>query len=191
MTPELPCVWRGQSWSEDNNLRRKLLYGAVLAAVAFNLTSHLIRYALPATTGFAVGIAPSTCSCHPPGDQTYVRLLKDGTVMVGPWTSIHVSKDGDMTVGPSAVQPNEAVAMLSEMYSTRSQRILYVSVDDDVSFQAVANIIDMTRELEHPPQRNPERHPMHVEVRLVTSGAIDSPCAPDCFNWVKHPLIVH
>ncbi len=83
--------------------------------------------------------------------------------------------------------------MLSEVFSTRPERILYISADDDVPFQAVADLLDRTHRLVYP-QWGPAPtagHMMDVEVRLLTRGAINTPCPSTCFNWVKQPLIVH
>jgi len=115
-------------------------------------------------------------------------LSRDGSITVGPWAGFHVSKDGGMTVGPLAEQANEAIAMLSEMYSTRAERVLYMSADADVPFQNVADIIDAAQNFHYQDER---ATPMRVEVRLVTRGAIETTCPAECFNWVKNPLVVH
>lgn len=126
-------------------------------------------------------------------EHPYVHLSADGSVTVDPRAAIHVSESGDMTVGPLSVQPTQAVTMLSEMYSTRPERILYISADDDVRFQAVADMLDQTHRLEYPHSipTQPKSEVMNVEVRLVTRGAVNAPCPSNCFNWVKQPLTVH
>jgi hypothetical protein len=175
------------------HLRRKLLYAGLTAAVLFDLTLFAARRSRHTMRGYSVRISSDTCSCQPLVEHPYAHLSADGSVTVGPRAAIHVSDSGDMTVGPLSVQPTQAVAMLSEMYSTRPERILYISADDDVRFQAVADMLDQTHQLEYPHSVpiQPKREVMNVEVRLVTPGAVNAPCPSNCFNWVKQPLTVH
>jgi hypothetical protein len=175
-------------------LRRKWLYAGLTVAVLFDLTLFVARRARHTAKGYSVRISSDTCSCQTLVEHPYVHLSAAGSVIVGPRGAIHVSESGDMTVGPLSVQPTQAVTMLSEMYSTRAERILYISADDDVRFQAIADMLDRTHRLEFPSWVGSELNAgkvMNVEVRLVTRGAVNAPCPSNCFNWVKQPLTVH
>ena len=175
------------------HLRRRLLYAGLAAALLFDLTLFVSRRTPYTARGYSVRISSDTCSCQPLVEHPYVHLSADGSLTIGPRAAIHVSESGDMTVGTLSVQPAQAVTMLSLMYSLRPERILYISADDDVRFQAVADMLDRTHRLEYPPSTptQPNREVMNVEVRLVTRGAVNAPCPTNCFNWVKQPLTVH
>lgn len=137
-------------------------------------------------TGYTVHVASDTCVC---GDSRIVHL--------------HLAKDGGLTIGPETVRFSELAGALTEIYATRAEQILYFSVDDDISFQNVADIIDVTQNLVYPRVQSPHfvpeppalKHPaveqrMGLQVRIVTKRAVDAPCAAECLNWVKQPLII-
>lgn len=159
-------------------MRRKFLYSGLAAALLFNIVWFVVRHPWQPPKGYAVRVASDTCSC-----QSSARVVH-----------LHLAKDGSLIIGPEAVQATELTSLLSEIYAVRAERILYLSADSDVAFRRVAEVVDVTQNLEFP-QSYPEppalKHgrSMRVQLRLITKSSIDATCAAECFNWIKQPLV--
>ena len=159
-------------------MRRKFLYRGLAAALLFNIVSFVVRHHWQPAKGYAVRVAPDTCSCY-----SSARIIH-----------LHLAKDGSLKIGSEAIQATELASSLSEIYSVRAERILYLSADSDVAFQRVAEVVDVTQNLEFP-QSYPEplalKHgrSMRVQLRLITKSSIDATCAAECFNWIKQPFV--
>jgi len=133
-------------------------------------------------TGFPVHIASDTCSC-----------VTDDSVIF-----LHISSDG-MTINSETVSRKNLAALLSDIYRPRAEKVLYLAADDDVSFQAVADVIETVR---HLPESRTSGVPlphgleesvsyMNVGVELVTRRVVDAPRAKNCINLAKQPFPIH
>jgi biopolymer transport protein ExbD len=154
------------------------LYVGVAAALLLNIFLFVAKRQHPAK-GYVLRVASDTCSCNP-----LYRIIH-----------LHLSKDGSLTIGPEAVQTNKIATLLAEIYAVRAERILYLSADADVPFQNIADITDLTQNLQFPnpvPEQSAPKQarPVSVEVRLVTKSSIDKNCPTGCFNWVKEPRLL-
>ena len=89
---------------------------------------------------------------------------------------------------------------LSDIYSTRAERVLYLKADDDVPFQRVVETIETIQysKIKVYPEtvplpkelRNEITENLDIDIRLVTPGAVEMTCPKDCYNWGKHGLLV-
>ena len=93
---------------------------------------------------------------------------------------VHVSKTGDAKLGFD-LSARQLAGALSEIYWGRAERMLYLSADSDATFQTVAEVIDVTHNLESQQERLKSSElkrsaPMSVEVRLVTTKSMNASC---------------
>jgi biopolymer transport protein ExbD len=160
----------------EDQLRRRFLYGCVAAALSINIFVFIAnRRHTP--KGYMVRVAPDTCLC---ATHDY-RIIQ-----------VHLSKDGGVTINTEVVQANELRTLLSKIYAVRAERVIYLSSDLDVPFQRLAEVIDLLQNLQYstsvlePPALKDVR-PMRVEVRLITTGSVDTRCPTGCVNWVRQP----
>ena len=149
----------------EDQLRRRFLYGCVAAALSIKIFVFIAnRRHTP--KGYMVRVAPDTCLC---ATDDY-RIIH-----------VHLSKDGGVTINTEAVQANELRTLLSKIYAVRAERVIYLSSDLDVPFQRLAEVIDLLQNLQYstsvlePPALKDVR-PMRVEVRLITTGSVDTRC---------------
>lgn len=151
----------------------------ILLAVA--LHSFFFRTLRP-STGFAVEAATNACSClH--SDRVFLLRLYPGKAV---------------TLNSEPVQFQRPGEFLAKIYATRADKVLYFTADDDVTFQDVAEVLDVVRSLKYPPLNGGVPIPrdlselsdpsMDVHVRLITAGAIATPCMEDCYNWGKQGI---
>lgn len=103
----------------------------------------------PARTpkGLDTGIAPVRC-----GSDTSDRLIV-----------LHISDSGRIFVNLEEQDWSNLPSRLSDIYSRRAHRVLYLSADDEVPFQTVADSIDIVNSLD-------------ITVLLITPTAMNAPC---------------
>jgi len=101
-----------------------------------------------------------------------------------------------MSINSEPALQTRLASRLQMIYSTRAECILYLSAEDDIPFQRVAEAVDLVqsvreesvqaltvpRELQGSPRR------MNIQIRLITPKAINKPCPANCFNWAKQGL---
>ena len=111
-------------------------------------------YALPAkhSTGFIVRLAPARCA---ESDRRIVLRISNGST-----PSINCEQE----------HWNTLASRLSEINSGRVCRTLYLSAEDDVSFQTVADVIDIVEETRFisPTKDRPEGEHLGISVKPLT-----------------------
>lgn len=128
------------------------------------------------SVGLWVKTAADTCDC-PDRGRTIV---------------LHISNNGAISLNAEGLDEHLLSRTFSNIYSTRAEKILYLSADEDVPFQEVADIIDIARNAPFtatmPPvpiprelQSQPSR--LGIKLMLLTPGAVSMPCEKGCSNW--------
>ena len=132
------------------------------ALIAAWLLAILIRvFFLPFTPahtfkGLNVGIAP--VACNPSEGLILLRISNRGGIF------LNLEEERDW---------RSLQSRLSEIYRIRANRVLYLSADDGVAFQTVADAIDTV-----------ESTPENITVRLVTPTAMNADCPePRLVGW--------
>ncbi len=166
-------------------MRRKTSYATVplatllLVVILYTVIHERSRH----SNGFRIQTASDTCSCYPDSSRIIV---------------LHLMSGGGISINSEATPQAHLASRLHMIYSTRAERILYLSAEDHVPFHHVADAIDLVqgvheesmqgltvpRELQGPPRR------MNIQIRLITPKAINKPCSANCFNWAKQGLPV-
>ena len=167
-------------------MARKLLYN-VIPRVFLLLVLILLatsRVWLKHSSGLRVRITPNTCAC-----QDAARIIM-----------LDVSANDELRINSELVEKGTLARRLSEIYGTRNERVLYLSGDDNVSFQGIVNVIETVQESKRGPDRwdlpvpealrSPAADNLGIEVRLMTRGAVISGCPENCYNWGKHGVLV-
>jgi hypothetical protein len=112
---------------------------------------------------------------------------------------LDVSANDELRINSEPVEKGTLARRLSEIYRTRNERVLYLSGDDNVSFQGIVDIIETGQESKRGsglgdlpvPEalRSPVADNLGIEVRLTTRGAVNAACSEDCYNWGKHGVL--
>jgi hypothetical protein len=84
---------------------------------------------------------------------------------------------------------------LSGTCGTRYEGVLYLVGDENASYQNIIDAIAAVPFIKRAPLtqffpipealRTPDPDIPNIEIRLVTRGAVNSPCPEDCYNWGK------
>jgi hypothetical protein len=133
-------------------------------------------------TGVPIRVASDTCFCGDLGDQVIF---------------LHIST-GRLSINSQEVDRRSLAGRLAEIYRTRAEKVLYLSADDDVPFQVVADVVDIVQHLPGgtelgvplPKGLKGTGGNMNVLVELVTRHAVDTPCHANCFNLAKQAFPV-
>jgi hypothetical protein len=163
----------------QKNMQRHLAYITLpLAAglVASILFSPIHGLRTP-KSGFPIRVASDACFCGDLGDRAIF---------------LHISSNR-LSINSQEVDRRGLAVRLAEIYRTRAERVLYLSADDDVSFQVVADVVDI---VQHLPDGTALGVPLpqglketggnrNVLVELVTQRAVDARCRTNCFNLAK------
>jgi len=165
-------------------MKRRIMYNAVpRVAMLLVLIFLVIFHAWPKhSSGFRVRVAPNTCACP---DASIIEA--------------HVSANGELLINS---QPKERAALtrlLTDIYGTRYEGVLYVSGDDNVSYQRVIEVIEAVPQVKRAPPRTdllipealrtPARDALNIEIQLITPGVVNTPCPEGCYNWAKQRLL--
>jgi biopolymer transport protein ExbD len=162
------------------------LYNAVpRIALLLVLILIIVQHHFPTrATGLRVKIATDTCGCD---ERLYRTIL------------LHMFPSGEWLINSEPVKLNELATKCSAIYSTRNERVLYLSGDENVPFQRIVEAIDIVQQskfpalhipvAEPPELRGGKRDNLDIEIRLITPGAISTPCRDDCYNWGKQGLL--
>jgi biopolymer transport protein ExbD len=164
-------------------MRPKTSYATVPLAT---LLAVVILYTLThrrssRANGFRIQTAADTCSCYPDSNRIVV---------------LHLLSGGGISINSEPTSQMRLASRLQMIYSTRAERILYLSAENDTPFQHVVEAIDLVqgvqeeslrgltvpRQLQGPPRR------MNIQIRLITPNAINKSCSVSCFNWAKEGL---
>ena len=85
---------------------------------------------------------------------------------------LHVTNAGRLFINDEEEEWGNLAGRLSEIYSVRAYRKLDLLVDKELSFQTVADVIDIVAGAENPARTEP----LNIEVRLITPGALNDGC---------------
>lgn len=166
----------------QKNARKHLVY--ITLPLAVGLLALFLLHAFHGLqarpTGLSVHVASDSCAC---GD------LDDRAIL------LHISVGG-MSINSETVDREHLAGLLSDIYRTRAEKVLYLSVDNDVSFQEVTDVVNTVRRLpEEPPRGTPLAQGLqeparqtNVSIELVTRKAADVVCRANCVNLVKQPF---
>jgi hypothetical protein len=168
----------------QKNVQRHLAYITLpLAAglVASILLSPIHGLRAP-QAGVPIRVASDTCFCGDLGDRVIF---------------LHISTRG-LSINSAEVDQRGLASRLVDIYRTRAEKVLYLSADDEVSFQVVADVVDIAQHLPDgtglgvplPHGLKETGGNMNVFVELVTRRAEDSPCRANCFNLAKQAFPV-
>jgi biopolymer transport protein ExbD len=131
---------------------------ALIAApcLAILVAVHTPFFAPRRPTGFGIDLASARCEYR--GDDRLIVL--------------HITDAGKLFINTEQEDWNGLAGRLSEIYSTRVQRTLYLVADDGVSFQTVADAIDIANN----GQLGGRSSSLDITVRLITPRAINAHC---------------
>jgi biopolymer transport protein ExbD len=153
-----------------------MLQKSVPVAVFFLVLILLVAFhALPPkhSTGFFVGLAPARCT-EDVSDRLIVLRIAEGSTPF---------------INSEQEQWNTLASDLSEIYSGRVYRTLYLSAEDGVPFQTVADAIDIVENTRFsaPTKHRMEGENFAIAVKLVTPAAINAPCPqPTVISSSRH-----
>ncbi|MGD0227517.1 MAG: biopolymer transporter ExbD [Terriglobia bacterium] len=165
-------------------MKRRIMYNAVpRVAMLLVLIFLVIFHAWPKhSSGFRVRIAPNTCACP---DASIIEA--------------HVSANGELLINSEPMERAALTRLLTDIYGTRYEGVVYVSGDENVSYQRVIDVIEALPQVKRPPTRmdlpipealrTAEDDALNIEIQLVTPGVANTPCPEDCYNWEKQSLL--
>ncbi len=117
----------------QKNMQRHLAYitlplaAGLVASILFSPIHGLRR----SKSGFAIRVASDACVCSDLGDRAVF---------------LHISSNR-LSINSQGVDRRSLAVRLAEIYRTRAEKVLYLSADNDVSFQVVADIVDIAQHL--------------------------------------------
>jgi hypothetical protein len=137
-----------------------LIAASGLAALVAVYTPHFApRWA----TGLELRLAPASCEYDDVG-----RLIV-----------LHITDAGKLFLNQDQQEWNSLAGRLSEIYSTRVDRTLYLVADKGVPFQTVADALDTVENAPAtvgPQSTGIEMDKLDISLRLVTQGALNARC---------------
>lgn len=97
---------------------------------------------------------------------------------------LHVTNASKLFINDEEEGWRTLASRLSEIYSTREHRALYLLVDEEVSFQTVADVIDIVAS----DDVTTKTKSLNIEVRLITPAAMKAGCVaiPSRFVPILH-----
>lgn len=147
-------------------------------------------FAVVAASGLAILVAGrmTVSSFYAPrGLQVGIQLISEGCehYVDGQLIVLHVTGAGKLFLNTEQEDWNSLASRLSEIYSLREDRTLYLVADSDVSFQTVADAVDIATNA----PSSGRSSPMNIAVRLVTPRTMNSRCpARIITDSVQHAL---
>jgi biopolymer transport protein ExbD len=110
--------------------------------------------------GFGIELASTHCEEN--GDHRLIVL--------------HITDAGRLFLNTEQEDRNNLASRLSEIYGSRAHRILYLSADDAVPFQTVADAIDIVQ------NTSVKSSSLNIAVRLITPIALNASCSEPRFS---------
>jgi biopolymer transport protein ExbD len=142
--------------------------------LTFILLLIFLRPAYKTSTGFLVELAPTRCA----------EDIADRLVVLS------ITNRKALFLNDEQEEWNTLSSRLSEIYKERVYRVLYLSADNDVTFQTVADAIDIVRNTNLIPsiRRDIAARDPRITVKLITPAAINAPCPPPAVaKRSRHP----
>ncbi len=138
---------------------------AVIAApsLAILIAGYMTFASFHAPTGFGIELASSRCE-----DDRNNRLIV-----------LHITNAGKLFLNQEQADWNSLGGRLSEIYSMREHRTLYLLADSGVPFQTVADALDTVESAPVAVQHQAvvmEMDKLDIKVRLVTATALNAGC---------------
>ena len=137
--------------------------------------SQLPAFALIAATGLSILVAvytPHFDPHEPRGlaiDLASTRCEYDGDDRL---IMLHVTNASKIFLNTEEEDWRNLAGRLSEIYSMREHRTLYLLADEEVSFQTLADVIDIVESTES----TAGTEPLDIKVRLITPAAVKAHC---------------
>jgi len=144
---------------------------ALIAApvLALSIAGFMTFGSFHTPTGLPFGLAPDRC-----GSQNYERVIV-----------LHVTQPGKVLINTEQVSRRELAIRLSEIYSLRVDRTLYLLADDDVSVQTVADAISLARSV----SSTGSSDLLGIKVKLITTSAMKARC-PEVWQAPPIPKLI-
>jgi biopolymer transport protein ExbD len=162
----------------------KLPFPVVAAPVlALSITAFMTFPSFNIPRGLLVGLAPDRCA-----SAVYERVIV-----------LHITGAGKVLINTEEEDWSRLADRLSQIYSSRADRTLYLLADDEVRFQTVADAIDLANSTSF---TGTSDH-LGINVKLITPAAMNTHCpgvlqAPPTYpklvgknsNRIRHSLPV-
>jgi len=139
---------------------------AVIAApsLAILIAGYMTFASFHPRTGFGIELASARCEYD--GDDPPILL--------------HITDAGKLLLNQEQADWNSLAGRLSEIYSIREHRTLYLLADDGVPFQTVANVLDTVENIPATVGSQAvgmEMDKLDIAVRLLTPRALNTRCS--------------
>jgi biopolymer transport protein ExbD len=137
--------------------------------------SEIPAFALIAATCLSIFVAEYTPYFDPPEptglaiDLASTRCEYDGADRL---IVLHVTNASKIFLNTEEEDWRNLAGRLSEIYSVREHRTLYLLADEEVSFQTLADVIDIVEST----QSTAKTEPLDIKVRLITPAAVKAHC---------------
>lgn len=142
----------------------KIPFAAVAAPLlAFSIMAYATFASFHAPTGLHVALPSARCEYS--GDDRTITL--------------HITDAGKLFLNTEQEDRNSLATRLSQIYSFRVHRTLYLFADDGVAFQNVADAIDIVENTPVTAGAQSDRvttDELNITVQLVTPGAMNAGC---------------
>jgi biopolymer transport protein ExbD len=155
---------RASRFSTSKRLSELPAFGLIGAPVlAIAVMGFMTFASFHTSTGFYVELASARCEFY--GEDKLIVL--------------HLTDAGKLFLNQEQEDWNTLAGRLSEIYSMREHRTLYLLADSGVSFQTVAHALDAVEST--PASVGPQAGGMKkvklgIKVRLITPAALNAPC---------------
>jgi len=98
--------------------------------------------------------------------------------------------DSSLSIGSEPIGEAQLPRRLQEIYATRAERVLYLLSDKEASFRRVVDVANVVWHLRAesvspvPKElQSPTDELMNIQIKLVTTQAMNAPCPKGYFNW--------
>lgn len=98
-------------------------------------------------------------------------------------TVLHVTNAGKLLINDEEEDWGNLAGRLSEIYSVREYRTLDLLADKELSFQIVADVIDIVAGVEN----TARTEPLNIEIRLITPAALNAGCVAIPLRFLSGP----
>lgn len=152
--------------------------------------SEVPAFGLLAAPALAIGIAGSmTFASFHPSTGFDVELPSDRCEYDGDDRLIilHITDAGKLFIDQEQEDWNSLVGRLSEIYSTREYRTLYLVADSDVSFRTVADALDTVDNATVGPRAvGMRKYELGIQVQLATPKTLNAGCLKPVVTGSSH-----
>jgi len=161
------CTWIGLLENRESDKTRR---GCQTVTGGF---SRPPAFSLVAASGLAILVALYTPYFDPHRTEGFgIDLISTRCEYVqnDRVTVVHVTNAGKLFINDEEEDWGNLAGRLSEIYSVREYRTLDLLVDKELSFQTVADVLDIVARAEN----TVGKEPLNIEVRLITPDALNA-----------------